>query len=87
MAMKRLKIAELKNQLSRYLRAVENGAEVEVTDRDRPIARIVPVGGPEPRIIVVPPKRSFAAFRRRRFAPARWPSRSTEILLEERQGR
>ncbi|MBI4260112.1 MAG: type II toxin-antitoxin system prevent-host-death family antitoxin, partial [Actinobacteria bacterium] len=41
--MKRVKIAELKDQLSKHLRAVERGAHVEVTDRDRPIARIVPV--------------------------------------------
>ena len=43
-AMKRVKIAELKDQLSCHLREVERGGEVEVTDRDRPIARIVPVG-------------------------------------------
>ena len=43
MAMKRVGVAELKDQLSKHLRAVEAGAEVEVTDRDRPIARIVPV--------------------------------------------
>jgi len=87
MAMRRVKIAELKDQLSRYLRAVERGAEVEVTDRDRPIARIVPASGQEPRLVVLPARRPFAALRRKRFAPARWPSGSTELLLEERQGR
>ena len=87
MAMKRVKIAELKDHLSRHLRAVEHGAEVEVTDRDRPIARIVPVTGEGPRIAVLPARRPFAALRRKRFAPASWPGSSTELLLEERQGR
>jgi antitoxin (DNA-binding transcriptional repressor) of toxin-antitoxin stability system len=40
--MKRVKIAELKDQLSRHLREVERGAQVEATDRDRPIARSCP---------------------------------------------
>ena len=43
MAMKRVGVAELKNQLSKHLRAVEAGAGVEMTDHDRLIARIVPV--------------------------------------------
>lgn len=41
--MKHIKIAGLKDRLSEHLRAVEKGAEVDVTDRDRPIARIVPI--------------------------------------------
>jgi prevent-host-death family protein len=45
--MKRVKIAELKSQLSKHLRAVELGAEIEVTDRERPIARIVPARPPQ----------------------------------------
>lgn len=34
---------ELKQQLSRYLDEVERGAELIVTDRGRPKARIVPI--------------------------------------------
>ena len=44
--MKSVKIAELKDRLSEHLRAVEQGAEVVVADRNRPIARIVPIGSP-----------------------------------------
>jgi prevent-host-death family protein len=83
--MKRVKIAELKDQLSRHLREVERGAEVEVTDRDRPIARIVPVGRARTTLLVARPKRSFASIRGKRHAPARWGVSSTELLLEERQ--
>ena len=36
-------ITELKNSLSAYLRSVKAGEEVLITDRGRPIARLVPV--------------------------------------------
>ena len=36
-------ITELKNSLSAYLRNVKAGEEVLITDRGRPIARIVPI--------------------------------------------
>ena len=86
-AMKRVKIAELKDQLSRHLRDVERGGEVEVTDRERPIARIVPVRGSGDPLVVVPPKRDFSTLRRKRHRPARWSVNSTDLLLEERQQR
>lgn len=41
--MKRAKIAHLKNNLSRYLEHVRGGGSVLVLDRDRPVARIVPL--------------------------------------------
>lgn len=41
--MKRVKISELKNRLSYYLRFVRRGQSVVVYDRDRAIARIDPV--------------------------------------------
>jgi prevent-host-death family protein len=36
-------IRELRQQASRYLRDVERGETLEVTDRGRPIARVVPI--------------------------------------------
>lgn len=41
--MRRIGIRELRQQASKYLRDVERGDTVEVTDRGRPIARLVPV--------------------------------------------
>ncbi|HWP43162.1 MAG TPA: type II toxin-antitoxin system prevent-host-death family antitoxin [Blastocatellia bacterium] len=41
--MRAVGIADLKNNLSRYLNEVRAGEEVLIKDRDRPIARIVPV--------------------------------------------
>jgi prevent-host-death family protein len=37
-----IKIADLKNNLSRHLAIVKQGGHITVLDRDRPIARIIP---------------------------------------------
>jgi prevent-host-death family protein len=85
--MKRVNIARLKDQLSRHLRAVEHGAEIEVTDRQRPIARIVPVSNAPSTVQIVPATRSFASMRRKRYSAARWRRTSLELLREERTSR
>ncbi|HEX9823493.1 MAG TPA: type II toxin-antitoxin system prevent-host-death family antitoxin [Actinomycetota bacterium] len=41
-------VRDLKNALSRYLRRVKNGETLVVTERGRPVARIIPAGVPEP---------------------------------------
>ena len=87
MAMKRVKIAALKNRLSAHLRAVERGAEVEVTDRDRPIARIVPVSAQHGGLRIFPASRPFATVRRKRYRPAGWRIESTTLLGEDRRAR
>jgi prevent-host-death family protein len=83
MAMKRVGVADLKDQLSRHLRMVERGSVLEVTDRGRPIARIVPVS--TDRLPLREPTQPFADFRDRRYPPAGWPVSSTTLLLQERQ--
>lgn len=84
--MKQVKIAELKNHLSEHLRAVERGAEIEVTDRDRPIVRLVPASRPvAPALIAA--TRPFAQVRGRRFGEAGWAISSLDLLLEERAER
>ena len=46
--MKNVKIADLKNNLSRHLSHVRDGGHITVFDRDRPVARIVPYTPGEP---------------------------------------
>jgi antitoxin (DNA-binding transcriptional repressor) of toxin-antitoxin stability system len=46
--MKYAKIGQLRDGLSRYIDQVREGSEILVLDRDRPVARIVPAGGPSP---------------------------------------
>jgi prevent-host-death family protein len=87
-AMKRVGVAELKNNLSRELRAVEAGEEVEVMDRARPIARIVPVAGPAVgrgrEVRIQPARRPFDEIRDRRYEPLPGTSDSLALLIEER---
>ena len=83
----RVKIAELKNHLSEYLRRVESGADLVVTDRDRPIAKIVPHSGARASTRLRPPVRPFRTVRNKRYSPARWKVGSLDLLLEERQKR
>lgn len=81
--MKQIKIAELKDHLSEHLRAVEGGLEMEVTDRRRPIVRLVPIGSPSATVIV-PAARPFRDVRGKRYRPARWGISSSDLLREER---
>jgi prevent-host-death family protein len=41
--MKSIGVRELRQQASRYLREVERGDPIEVTDHGRPVARLVPI--------------------------------------------
>jgi prevent-host-death family protein len=43
-------IRELKNKLSAYLARVKEGEEIVVTDRGKPVARLVPVDGATDRL-------------------------------------
>ena len=43
--MKITPISELKARLSEYLNQVKSGTEVLVTDRGKPVARIIPISG------------------------------------------
>ena len=43
--MQRIGVRELRQHASRYLALVEHGERVQVTDRGRPIAMLVPIRG------------------------------------------
>lgn len=82
-AMKRVGVAELKNNLSRFLRAVEVGEVIEVMDRARPIARVVPVER-QPPIVIRPAQRPFASIRGRTYEPLAPGIEALDLITEER---
>jgi prevent-host-death family protein len=43
--MQRIGVRELRQHASRYLAQVAHGDTIEVTDRGRPVARLIPVAG------------------------------------------
>jgi prevent-host-death family protein len=85
-AMKQVGVAELKNNLSRHLRAVEAGEVIEVTDHDRPIARLVPIEA-KTKLVIRPPLRPFSEVRDRVYEPANWAVSSLDLLMEDRRKR
>lgn len=52
--MRSVRIAEFKNRLSEYLRAVRRGQEIIIKDRDEPIARIVPFKAEPKKLELIP---------------------------------
>ena len=50
-----VRIAEFKNNLSRYLRSAQKGHEFVIKDRETPIARLVPYEKPSERLESRPP--------------------------------
>jgi prevent-host-death family protein len=82
--MKRATISELKSRLSEHLRAAEAGETIEVMDRARPIARVVPLDGEAGVAEWLPAERSFASVRRIRLPSLRLPMSSLQALLIDR---
>jgi prevent-host-death family protein len=96
--MKKATITEAKNQLSALIDRVQHGETVIITDRGRPVARLVSAltaaaGDPEGRLArlerrgglrraTAPPPRALIL---RRLPRVKKPSRVLEALLEERR--
>lgn len=94
--MENVSISQLKNQLSAYLKKVEAGQTVVVTDRNKPVARLEPIaaaGRESDRIAMLlqqglvsmpkAPPLSIEEIRKRR--PVAPGARLLEALLEERE--
>lgn len=81
-------IRDLRDHLSRYLERVKAGEELTVTDRGRPIARLVPVGGKDTldRLIaegLVTPAVSRRRARPRTRVPATGPV--SDLVVDQRR--
>jgi prevent-host-death family protein len=85
--MKRVAISELKSHLSEHLRSAEAGETIEVMDRARPIARVVPVEHASVGVELIPAGRPFSTVRALRFPRARITMSSLEALRRDRAER
>ena len=81
--MKRIGVAELKNNLSKNLRLVEGGEVIEVTDHHRAIARLVPIET-KSALMVRPAIRPFSEVSHLRWKLLDLPINSTELLRQDR---
>lgn len=94
MIQERVSIGQLKARLSEYLRRVTAGREVVVTDRGRPVARLLGLGAQldlEGRMLELVqsgraqrPMQSLDLDRLQRLRPSDPNGRSLEVVLEER---
>jgi prevent-host-death family protein len=92
--MKTASISSIKTSLSEYIDAVRRGEEVVITDRGRPVARLVAVEGGKAREgrlarlvregIVAPPRKRRSA--KIGFPSGKKASGVLAALLEERAG-
>ena len=80
---KTVKVAELKAQLSAYLRAARRGQAVTVCDRDTPVARLIPYDTAVAQISSRPASRPWGSTTLP--PPLNRPVNSLAALLEERQ--
>ena len=100
--MEKANIAELKNKLSSYLEKVKRGETVLVMDREKPVARIVPVESParmgegeaeawlkrlEREGVVRTGARKGVPAIWKTVPPGKRPVGAVQALLEERRGR
>lgn len=81
--MTRIRVGALKDRLSETLRAVENGASVIVTDRERPIALLSPILDEEG-VTLLPATQPFTKVRDRKISKLRGPIDSLALLRAER---
>lgn len=90
MASVQVNIRELKNRLSHYLRLTKAGQTVEITERGKPIGRIVPIGAPREERLEAMAKVGLLARGTGKLPPrepvarARGPRGVADLLIEER---
>jgi prevent-host-death family protein len=86
MAMRNVRIAELKARLSEYLRAVRGGETIAVLDRETPVAQIIPVRERAALRVRMPAPGAPPLNRVARAKPLKLNLDVVQLLLEERQG-
>jgi len=84
---KRVKISELKANLSKYLRHVRRGHTVEVMDRDTPVARVVPYEERPSGLIVRPALGNMRDFKLPRPLKTKTKIDVVALLREDRDAR
>jgi prevent-host-death family protein len=85
--------SRLKAKMGQYMRAVRAGKEVVITDRDRPVARLLPYdeggpGGREELAVAQPRDPTAAPLGKLEVRAIRYRGRpTTELLVEDRARR
>lgn len=83
-----VKIGELRNNLSAYLRKVRKGGEIIIADREHPIGRLVPYQPlAHTALELTPPENGFANLAKLSFSDLHCDADPVAVLLEDRRRR
>lgn len=86
--MRSVKIGQLKNKLSAYLRLVRKGAEIIIMDREHPIARITPFEKNEEELTIIEAKeKDFSKIKKLSFPKTKVAIDVVALLREDRDKR
>ena len=85
--MNQIKISELKSQLSHYLRYVQQGEEIIVTERNRPVARVIPFLPLSTGLKIRPAKKSPKNLTKIKIPKTPQNTNSLSLLREDRDYR
>ncbi|MBI4212082.1 MAG: type II toxin-antitoxin system prevent-host-death family antitoxin [Deltaproteobacteria bacterium] len=81
-----VKVGELRNHLSKYLKRVRQGAEVVITDRDTPVGRVVPYENHERESLeLMAPQKGYSGLADLSFPKPSSISAVDELLRERRK--
>lgn len=85
----RAKIAEFKSRMSHYLRHVKMGQEVIITERDTPIAKVLPFGTHREsnKLIIIRAKKPSDHIFKVKIKPIKTKIDALRILQEDREDR
>lgn len=84
--MRSVKIGQLKNKLSAYLRLVRKGVEVIIMDRQHPIARITPFEEKQ-ELRIIPSQKKFSEIKKLSFPKPKVQIDVVALLREDRDKR
>ncbi|QQR81324.1 MAG: type II toxin-antitoxin system prevent-host-death family antitoxin [Deltaproteobacteria bacterium] len=84
-----VKVGDLKNNLSAYLRKVRQGDIVTISDRDNPIGKIIPYSSQNPEEIfdIIKPTGGYDGLAKLAFSTSSITVSAVKLLLEERKKR
>jgi prevent-host-death family protein len=82
--MKRVAISQLKSHLSEHIRAAEGGEVIEIMDRARAVARVVPLEREASSLELIPAESSFVAVRNVRLRPLKLTMTGLSALRRDR---
>jgi len=88
--MSAVNLAEFKRNMGRYLRKVRDGGEIILSDRDRPLAKVIPLHAGEVPLEIIAPRLGFSGIENvgvLKRSPRKLKTDVTALLSDDRKSR